>query len=121
VLSMFVADGAGSAKCGGEGAELAIQAGAAFLGKHLEQAEFGLSDEWAVRCVISVRERIYSRAAETGKTARDYACTFLALVALPMATLVFQVGDGGIVLDVGSGLEVAVQPMTGEYVNMTHL
>lgn len=33
LLSMFVADGAGSAERGGEGAELAIEAAAAFVAK----------------------------------------------------------------------------------------
>jgi hypothetical protein len=30
------------------------------------------------------------------------------------------VGDGGVVVDTGAGLEVAVVPMSGEYANMTH-
>ncbi|MDB6080249.1 MAG: protein phosphatase protein [Akkermansiaceae bacterium] len=51
---------------------------------------------------------------------RDYACTFIGVLSSPEATLVFQIGDGGVVLDTGDGLEVAVEPMTGEYANMTH-
>ena len=43
LLSMFVSDGAGSASRGEEGAELAIQAAAYFLGKKLKEREFGLS------------------------------------------------------------------------------
>ena len=31
-----------------------------------------------------------------------------------------QIGDGGIVVDVGNGLEVPVIPMSGEYANMTN-
>jgi hypothetical protein len=31
-----------------------------------------------------------------------------------------QVGDGGVVIDTGSGLELAIVPMSGEYANMTH-
>ena len=30
-----------------------------------------------------------------------------------------QIGDGGIVVDVGKGLQVPVVPMSGEYANMT--
>src|SRR5690606_20218465 len=33
---------------------------------------------------------------------------------------VMQIGDGGVVVDTGDGLEVAVIPMSGEYANMTH-
>jgi len=120
ILTMFVADGAGSAAHGGEGAELAIQAAAGFMAEKLKLAEFGLSDDLAVDCVIAVREKLYSRAEAVGARARDFACTFLAVISSEQATLVLQVGDGGIVLDVGNGLEVPVVPMSGEYANMTH-
>ncbi len=120
VVSVFVADGAGSASNGGEGAELAMQAAAGYMANKLAQPEFGLSDAFAVECVVAVRDRIYGHAEACGLTARDFACTFLGLVSTPQATLVMQIGDGGIVVDVGLGLEVAVVPMAGEYANMTH-
>lgn len=120
LLSMFVADGAGSASRGGEGAELAIQAAAEFLGKRLKEREFGLSDVLAVDLVVAVRERVYAKAEAEGLKARDFACTFLGVLSSPRGTLVLQVGDGGVVVDVGTGLEVAVIPMSGEYANMTH-
>jgi hypothetical protein len=67
-----------------------------------------------------VREKIYAAADQQGAKARDYACTFLGVVASPSATLLMQIGDGGIVVDVGNGLEVPITPMTGEYANMTN-
>jgi len=119
-LQLFVADGAGSASNGGEGAELAIQAAVAFIDKKLELPEFGLSDELATQCVIAIREKVYARADALGLKARDFACTFLGVLSCQLGTLVLQIGDGGIVLDVGQGLEVPVVPMSGEYANMTH-
>lgn len=119
-LSVFVADGAGSAVKGGEGAELAIEAAAAFISKKLEQGEFGLGDSLGTDIVLAVRERIYAAAEAEGLKARDFACTFLGVLSTAVGTLVLQVGDGGVVLDTGSGLEVAVVPMSGEYANMTH-
>lgn len=119
-LSMFVSDGAGSAARGGEGAELAIQAAADFIASKLKLVEFGLSDTLAVECVLAIRERIYGRAEAEGLKARDFACTFLGVLSSPLGTLVMQVGDGGVVLDVGDGLETAIVPMSGEYANMTH-
>lgn len=120
LLSVFVADGAGSAARGGEGAEHAIEAAAACIDKKVKQGEFGLSDGLATEIVLAIRERIYA-AAETEKlNARDFACTFLGVLSTAGGTLVLQVGDGGVVLDTGAGLEVAVIPMSGEYANMTH-
>lgn len=120
LLSMFVSDGAGSATRGGEGAELAIQSAADFVARKLKHGEFGLSDALATDMVVAVRERIYAKAEADGLKARDFACTFLGVLSSHVGTLVMQIGDGGVVLDVGEGLEVAVIPMTGEYANMTH-
>lgn len=117
---MFVADGAGSAAQGGAGAELAVQAAASFMAEKLKQAEFGLNDDLAVECITHVRSCMHARAEAEGVAARDFACTFLGVVSSAIGTLVLQVGDGGIVLDVGNGLEVPVVPMSGEYANMTH-
>lgn len=120
LLSVFVADGAGSAAKGGEGAELAIEAAAAFTAKKAKQGEFGLSDVLATDIVLAIRERIYAVAEAEKLKARDFACTFLGVLSTAAGTLVLQVGDGGVVLDTGAGLEVAVVPMSGEYANMTH-
>lgn len=121
LLTIFVADGAGSATYGGTGAELAIEAAAAFVGQHYAKAmEFALNDHWAVECIQAVRARIYAVADQNGAKARDYACTFLGVVASPFATLLMQIGDGGIVVDIGNGLGVPITPMAGEYANMTN-
>jgi Protein phosphatase 2C len=120
LLQLFVADGAGSASNGGEGAELAIQAAADFLEKKLKLPEFSLSDELATQCVMEIRDRIYAKAESLGLKARDFACTFIGVLSCKLGTLVLQIGDGGIALDVGQGLEVPVVPMSGEYANMTH-
>jgi len=121
LLTIFVADGAGSAPHGGAGAELAIEAAAAFVGQHYAEAgEYALADHWAVECIQAVRAKIYAAADQKGAKARDYACTFLGVVASPFATLLMQIGDGGIVVDVGNGLTVPIAPMSGEYANMTN-
>lgn len=119
-LSMFVADGAGSAAKGGEGAEFAMEAAAAFMAEKIEIGEFGLSDTLATDIVIAVRERIYAAAEAANLKARDFACTFLGVLSSEQSTLVFQIGDGGVVLDTGAGLELAIVPMSGEFANMTN-
>jgi len=119
LLSIFVADGAGSAVQGGKGAELAIEASAAFVLEKYTLPDFALNDALAVECVMAIRERIYTQAEKQGLNARDYACTFLGVLSSSKGTLVMQIGDGGIVVDVGKGLQVPVVPMSGEYANMT--
>lgn len=120
LLSLFVSDGAGSAVKGGEGAELAIEAAAGFIKKKLEQGEFNLTRDLATEMINAIRDCILTAANNAGLKSRDYACTFLGLLSMEGATLVLQVGDGGVVLDFGAGLELAVVPMSGEYANMTH-
>lgn len=121
LLTIFVSDGAGSAPFGGTGAELAIEAAKAFVGQHYTQAgESALTDDWAVECIQAVRAKIYEAAEQQGLKARDFACTFLGVVASPVATLLMQIGDGGIVIDVGDGLAVPITPMAGEYANLTN-
>lgn len=120
VLSIFVADGAGSAARGGDGAEMAVQAAADFMASKLAKPELGFNDALAVDLVVAVRSRIYEAAESQGLTARDFACTFLGVISSKLGTVVLQVGDGGVVVDVGAGLEVPVVPMAGEYANMTH-
>lgn len=120
LLSIFVSDGAGSAAKGGMGADLAIEAAAAFITHIAKQGELGLSDTLATDIVLAVRERIYNAAEAMDLKARDFACTFLGVLSSENGTLVLQVGDGGVVVDTGSGLELAIVPMTGEYANTTH-
>ncbi len=86
----------------------------------LAEPELGFNDALAVDLVVAVRARIYEAAESQGLTARDFACTFLGVVSSRLGTVVLQVGDGGVVVDVGAGLEVPVVPMAGEYANMTH-
>lgn len=120
LLTIFVADGAGSAPYGGTGAELAIEAASSFVGYHYAQTEFALNHHWAMECIQAVRTRIYAAADQQKTAARDYACTFMGVLGSPFATLLMQIGDGGIVVDVGTGLDVPITPMVGEYANMTN-
>lgn len=120
VLSMFVADGAGSASKGGDGARKAMEIAAAFVSDACIKEGFALTEVFASECAMAVRSAIVTEAHAASLTPREFACTFLGILVNAYKTLVVQIGDGGIVIDVGDGLEVAVVPMTGEYANMTH-
>lgn len=119
-LFVFVADGAGSAKRGGAGAEAAIEAATRFVDEALRKPQFFVTDVLARACVAAVRTRIDELAASESLSPRDFACTFLGVLTCSFGTLALQLGDGGIVLDFGNGLVVPTIPMNGEYANMTH-
>lgn len=120
LLWVFVSDGAGSAPRGGQGADTAIGEGIRFVTEKLSRKEFGLGDGFACDLVREVRRAIHAEAEKEQQPVRDYACTFLGLVSTKTGTITFQVGDGGIVLDTGNGLELAMIPAQGEYANQTH-
>lgn len=120
VLTIFVADGAGSALKGGEGAASAVQAAVKFFTEVIHQPVFDLAVPLAASCMTAIRNSISHQAEAAGLEARDYACTFLALISNRQHTLTFQIGDGAIVLDVTGKLQLVTAPMTGEYANMTH-
>lgn len=121
LLAVVVADGAGSAQHGGKGAQVAIAAVAAALQSHMGESENTLDASLAEILVTAAHDKIESRAASDNLRPRDFACTLLGVFAAPrLGTMAFQIGDGGIVLDIGNGLELAVVPMAGEYANMTH-
>ncbi len=121
LLAVVVADGAGSASHGGDGAQTAIASVEAALTSKVVDPEFDLSRALAESLTTAAHEGIAAKAAENDLQPRDYACTLLGALSAPsLGTLAFQIGDGGIVLDTGNGLRLAVVPMGGEYANMTH-
>jgi hypothetical protein len=119
VLSILVADGAGSVPHAAEGAELAVQAAATVLAARIERAELALDESVAQELLAAMRSRIAQVAEERGEPVRTFACTFVGVLSTPETTLVMQIGDGGAVVDVGNGLELAITPMEGEYANST--
>lgn len=119
LLALFVSDGAGSAVSGQTGAELAVEASLKLIGVRV-LGDVRLDEPFARDLVAAVRDAISERAERTGVSVSDYACTFVALLSEPnLGTLVIQIGDGGVVLDMGTGLQCMVEPMNGEYANTT--
>jgi len=117
-LSIFVADGAGSASHGGTGARLAIEAALAHLDARVDGAE-PASERAARGCFSAARARLTDEAATLGVAVRELACTFLGVLSTPEASVVFQIGDGAIAVDVGEGLSMPIAPMNGAYINTT--
>lgn len=120
VLGVFVADGAGSARHGGEGAEVAVHAAAMFWAERLSAPDSLIDASSMGLCLQAIRARLASLAGELGVSVRECACTFMSVLASSRDVVTFQVGDGGIVLDLGHGYFVATKPMIGEYANTTY-
>lgn len=117
--AVFVADGAGSAQLGELGAEMAVNTANETVERLIRLTEVKLDEDLAIQIVSAIRHSISLKADDEGLPVRAYACTFLGALSSPVGTIVFQIGDGGIVVDAGSGLELAIEPMNGEFVNDT--
>ncbi|MCK6211342.1 protein phosphatase 2C domain-containing protein [Georgenia sp. EYE_87] len=121
LLTIFVADGAGSASRGHDGAQNAVREAIAFVTSRAHDDLPGLFTETSGRDLVNaVRGALTAQSDNSGIPIREYACTFLAVLSsAEHGTLAVQIGDGGIVLDFGNGLFVPIEPMGGEYANAT--
>src|SRR2546421_9234627 len=102
-LVAAVSDGAGSAPGGEVGAEIAVQAVAGRLRRHLEEADgpalvIALQD-----AALYARAAVRARAEADGEEAASYAATLLALIDTPDGGAALQIGDGVIVTGGGGG------------------
>ena len=61
LLSVFVADGAGSVSQGGEGAMLAVNEAMAYMSQKVQGGELGLNDVLATDIVLTIRQRLFCR------------------------------------------------------------
>jgi serine/threonine protein phosphatase PrpC len=100
VLLAVVADGAGSAICGGEGAAKACRALLALIERHLasgrtvEQITRDTVSSW----ITSIQNVLEEEAIAVSRERREFACTILGLLAGESHAACLQIGDGVIVL-----------------------
>lgn len=120
-LVCVVSDGAGSAKLGGQGAELACITARASIEATLSSLELTAINECHVNeWIKDIQQAIYKTADVNGLAARDYACTLLGAVVSPNQAIFFQIGDGAIVASSGCVQGVVFWPDSGQYANMTY-
>lgn len=124
VLAAAVADGAGSAAFGGEGASRACSGFLGLVNDHIssgnsvEQISVETAKFW-----VSVIQRVLVKEAESvSREPREFACTLLGLVVGESYAACLQIGDG--VMVVADSEEHAYGhvfwPDRGEYANTTH-
>lgn len=121
-LVIAVADGAGSSRYGGEGAEHACVT--AFDAAARWASCSGLANapsadqlaSWAAH----VHDGLDAKARERDTPAREFACTLLVAVCTVTWSAFLQVGDGVIVVRDAQGLRPVFWPDAGEYANTTY-
>jgi Protein phosphatase 2C len=124
ILAAVVADGAGSAACGAEGAKKTCGVLLDLIHQHLcsgkgvEEITRDTATSW-----LAAIQNILDQEAKTAcRERRDFACTMLGLVVGDSCAACLQVGDG--VMVVADSEENAYGhvfwPDRGEYANTTH-
>jgi hypothetical protein len=118
----LIADGAGSAKRGGTGARIACESGIADIEGWIKGAGSfsGINPAVVTDWVGGMLNKINETADSESLTPRDYACTLLGSVIGTESSVFFQVGDGCIVINDGSGFVPMFWPDSGEYANMSY-
>jgi len=124
ILAAAVADGAGSAACGGEGAAITSRALLGLIKEHLESGRTveQVTNDTVRSWLTSIQNLLTEEAKAVSRERRDFACTILALIVSDTCAACLQVGDGVIV--VADSEEHAYGhvfwPDRGEYANTTH-
>jgi hypothetical protein len=120
VLAIIVADGAGSAQFAESGAQRACEVAQQCIGEWARTTLDSLpTPQLIIEWCDTVRNALEQWALTEGAPLREYACTLLLAVITTQGAGYGQIGDGGIVIDGSSGLELVFWPETGEYANMT--
>ncbi|MBS1722919.1 MAG: protein phosphatase 2C domain-containing protein [Armatimonadetes bacterium] len=113
-----VADGAGSAEFGAEGAETVCKA---FLdaSKKLLRNPAKAKDATIKDVVVSVITAVEARAKSKRKPVASFSSTMVGVVVGSNTALVVQIGDGAAVLEVDGQFHVPVWPNDSEFLNAT--
>jgi hypothetical protein len=124
ILAAAVADGAGSADCGGEGAAITCRA---LLGLMVEHLDLGrtveqVTEDTVKSWIATIQNLLEEEARVASRDRRDFACTILGLLVGGSCAACLQIGDGAIVLADSEehAYGHAFWPDRGEYANTTH-
>jgi len=119
VLVCCASDGAGSAKFGGRASEYTTQT---FFHRLTDFAKSGneISEADIYTIAEDVYEALQHEAEDRSVELNEFSCTLLGMYITKTKACFFQIGDGAIVRNDGSGFYVPVWwPFNGEYQNTT--
>jgi hypothetical protein len=117
-----VADGAGSAPLGGEGAAIAAQAAVEAVDRTRMSAwpEAGAWRPFFLEVFRAAQQGVFDEAARLGREPRDLATTLIVTVLTATQAAAAQVGDGAAVIEPdGEPYRALTVPSLGEYANET--
>ncbi|MBK1779705.1 protein phosphatase 2C domain-containing protein [Advenella sp. WQ 585] len=122
VLFAVVADGAGSAKLGGEGASIICRTLASQARRALCSPTELPDDETIWTWLDIARDRIQLAAKKRELTPRDFAATLVLVIASPDTVVTAHIGDGAIVARDRDDAQWSVlsKPHHGEYASTTY-
>jgi hypothetical protein len=124
IFAAVVADGAGSALCGGEGAARTCRTLIDLMAEHLRSGNTveQVTRETAKSWITSIQNLLDEDARAVSRERRDFSCTVLGLIVGESCAACLQVGDGVMVVaDTEEHTYGHVfWPDRGEYANTTH-
>lgn len=123
-LLVVVADGAGSARYGGEGATLAVATALTTLQTTLAKYRPTSRQAWRVvlqGAYVAAQQALYTEAATRVTAVRHLASTLLVLILTEEETVCGLVGDCAAVIQSADGtLQSLCPPQRGDYANTTN-
>lgn len=121
IVCAIVADGAGSAEFGGQGASLVCRMLSSALRKHFQITDDlpNSTEIWA--WLNDVRDRLGDSAQKRSVRRQTFASTLVMVVASYSRAIIAHIGDGAVVARDGTGAWTALSwPENGEYASTTY-
>jgi serine/threonine protein phosphatase PrpC len=124
ILAAAIADGAGSAAYGGEGAAATCRALLGLMNQHvcLDNTVEQITRDTVASWIATIQNLLDEEAKSVDRERREFACTVLGLMIGESSAACLQVGDGVMVLADSEERTYnhVFWPDRGEYANMTH-
>lgn len=107
-IAVAVADGLGSARCGGSGAQMAVRAAVDAAGRGMDAV-----------CAATEARLSLESVAQRNSSLRAHACTLIICISTEQTVEIAHIGDGGVAAAYGDSIELLSDPGDSEYADET--